>query len=133
MKRASILVIEDDHDLRELLEYNLAKEGYRVHAAADGEQGLLSARRDAPGLVLLDLMLPGMDGIEVCRRLKQDPVTRGIAVIMVTAKGQESDVVLGLGVGADDYVAKPFSPRALLARIEAVLRRAPLSGDSGAD
>ncbi|MEM7200419.1 MAG: response regulator transcription factor [Planctomycetota bacterium] len=131
VKRGSILVIEDDRDIRELIEYNLSREGYRIKVASNGEDGLRRAKRDAPDLVVLDLMLPGMDGIEVCRRLKQDPVTRGIAVVMVTAKSEESDIVLGLGVGADDYVPKPFSPRTLLARVEAVLRRGPLKDDRG--
>ncbi len=132
MKRETILVIEDDDDIRELIEYNLKREGYRVKSTPNGERGLLQARREAPDLVILDLMLPGVDGIELCRRLKRDPVTRGIAVVMVTAKAEESDIVLGLGVGADDYVAKPFSPRALLARVEAVLRRGPLRDERSA-
>ena len=102
-----------------------------MRSAANGEEGLSKARRDAPDLVVLDLMLPGIDGVELCRRLKQDPVTRGVAVIMVTAKAEESDVILGLGVGADDYVAKPFSPKTLLARVEAVLRRGPLKDEQG--
>jgi two-component system phosphate regulon response regulator PhoB len=93
---------------------------------ASGEEGLRKAKAEAPDLIILDLMLPGIDGVELCRRLKQDPVTRGIAIVMVTAKSEESDVVLGLGVGADDYVAKPFRPRTLLARVEAVLRRGEL-------
>jgi two-component system phosphate regulon response regulator PhoB len=126
VKRQTILVIEDDHDIRELLEYNLAREGYRVRSVASGEEGLRKAKAEAPDLIILDLMLPGIDGVELCRRLKQDPVTRGIAIVMVTAKSEESDVVLGLGVGADDYVAKPFRPRTLLARVEAVLRRGEL-------
>lgn len=123
MARATILVIEDDPDIREIIEFNLKREGYKVLTAADGERGLEAARQNAPELVILDLMLPGLDGVEVCRRLKEDPVTRSIAVIMVTAKDEESDVVLGLGVGADDYVPKPFGPKALIARVRAVLRR----------
>ena len=126
MKRETIVVIEDESDILDVIEYNLAREGYRVRTYRDGEQGLLAVRRDAPDLVLLDLMLPGLDGLEVCRRLKQDPVTRAIPIVMVTAKGEESDVVLGLGVGADDYIAKPFSPKELVARVGAVLRRGPL-------
>ncbi len=126
MSKNSILVIEDDPDIREIIEYNLKREGYRVFSEADGESGLAAARKSAPDLVVLDLMLPGMDGVEICRRLKEDPVTRGIAVIMVTAKDDESDVVLGLGVGADDYVPKPFGPKALMARVRAVLRRGTL-------
>jgi two-component system phosphate regulon response regulator PhoB len=132
VRRETILVIEDDADIREVIEYNLKREGYRVVSAENGERGIERARRDNPELVILDLMLPGMDGVELCRRLKQDPVTRGIAVIMVTAKDAETDQVLGLGVGADDYVPKPFGPKALLARIEAVLRRGPLREERGA-
>jgi len=127
VKRETILVIEDDHDIRELIEFNLAKEGYRVRCAASGEEGLRRAKTEAPDLIVLDLMLPGVDGIELCRRLKRDPVTESIAIVMVTAKSEESDVVLGLGIGADDYVAKPFSPRMLVARIAAVLRRGPIT------
>ena len=123
MSRRSILVVEDEPDIAEVIQYNLAREGYRVDIVGDGEHALERIVREAPDLVLLDLMLPGLDGVELCRRLKEDPVTRPIPVIMVTAKGEESDVVLGLGVGADDYVAKPFSPRELTARVRAVLRR----------
>ena len=131
MKRENIVVVEDEPDILEILQYNLAREGYRVKAFRDGEQGLDGVRRHAPDLVVLDLMLPGLDGIEVCRRLKQDPVTRATPVIMLTAKGEESDVILGLGVGADDYVTKPFSPKELLARVRAVLRRGPLREELG--
>jgi two-component system phosphate regulon response regulator PhoB len=131
MPADKILVVEDEADIFEVIVYNLQREGYTVLATRDGEEGLELARRESPRLVLLDLMLPGMDGIEICRRLKQDPVTGDIAVIMVTAKGEESDVVLGLGVGADDYVVKPFSPRELMARVKAVLRRGPIRDDAG--
>ncbi|MCA9752243.1 MAG: response regulator [bacterium] len=123
MNKETILVVEDEPDIAEIIEYNLAREGYRVRVIDDGETALDRILRDSPDLVLLDLMLPGLDGLELCRRLKEDPVTRPIPVIMVTAKGEESDVVLGLGMGADDYVAKPFSPRELTARVRAVLRR----------
>jgi len=126
MAREKIVVIEDEPDIREVIEYNLLRDGYQVATAADGETGLELARSWSPSLVLLDLMLPGLDGIEVCRRLKNDAMTRAIPVIMVTARGEESDVVLGLGIGADDYVTKPFSPKELLARVKAVLRRGPL-------
>jgi DNA-binding response OmpR family regulator len=126
MKKSKILLIEDEPDILELLEYNLTREGYKVEASQDGEEGLQKARRNNPDLVLLDLMLPGLDGIEVCRALKGDASTKAIPVIMVTAKGDESDVVLGLGVGADDYMSKPFSPRELVARVKAVLRRGPI-------
>lgn len=131
MGRPSILVVEDEPDIAEVIQYNLAREGYRVDVVGDGEVALERVVRDAPDLVLLDLMLPGLDGVELCRRLKEDPVTRAVPVIMVTAKGEESDVVLGLGVGADDYVAKPFSPRELTARVRAVLRRGTLRVESG--
>jgi DNA-binding response OmpR family regulator len=131
VKAETILVIEDETDILEVIEYNLRREGYRVLTSGDGEQGLSTARRDAPDLVLLDLMLPGLDGIEVCRKLKEDPVTRDIPIVMLTAKSEESDVVLGLGVGADDYLAKPFSPKELVARVKAVLRRGPLKEENG--
>jgi DNA-binding response OmpR family regulator len=124
--KRKILVIEDESDILEVVEYHLRREGYRVHTALRGDEGLRIARSESPDLVLLDLMLPGLDGIEVCRRLKEDPVTRTIPVIMVTAKGEESDVVLGLGVGADDYITKPFRPREMAARVRAVLRRGTL-------
>jgi DNA-binding response OmpR family regulator len=123
---AKILVIEDEIDILEVVEYNLNREGYRVIGVRDGQTGVDVARDEAPDLILLDLMLPGLDGLEVCRRLKSDDLTSAIPVIMVTAKGEESDIVLGLGLGADDYVTKPFSPKELLARIRAVLRRGPL-------
>ena len=125
-KGERIVVIEDEADILEVLQYNLAREGYRVVPCRDGEQGLQQIRDGNPDLVLLDLMLPGLDGLEICRRLKADPLTARVPVVMVTAKGEESDVVLGLQLGADDDVTKPFSPRELLARIKAVLRRGPL-------
>lgn len=129
MAREKVVVIEDEADILEIMEYNLVREGYRVLTSKNGEEGLARVRKELPELVLLDLMLPGIDGIEVCRSLKRDPETRNIPIIMVTAKGEESDVVLGLGVGADDYITKPFSPKELLARIRAVLRRGPLKED----
>jgi two-component system phosphate regulon response regulator PhoB len=119
----TILVVEDEADIREVIEFNLAREGYAVVCDADGAKALDLVRRHRPALVLLDLMLPGRDGIEVCRALRADPELRGTPVIMLTAKGEESDIVLGLGVGADDYVPKPFSVRELVARVKAVLRR----------
>jgi len=133
MSPEMILVVEDEPDIREVIEYNLKREGYRVRTCANGEEGLEQARTTAPDIVLLDLMLPGLDGIEVCRRLKQDPLTRGIPVIMVSAKGEEADVVLGLGLGADDYVTKPFSPKELSARVRAVLRRGTLKQERTGD
>jgi len=120
----SILVVEDEQDIRELISYNLLKEGYRVVGVASGEEALAIARAQPPDLILLDLMLPGLDGLAVCRRLKADPKTAPVAVVMVTAKGEEADVVTGLNLGASDYVTKPFSPKVLLARVRAVLRRA---------
>jgi two-component system phosphate regulon response regulator PhoB len=123
MATKSILVVEDEDDIRELLRYNLVKEGYRVNGAASGEEALKAVRVAMPDLVLLDLMLPGLDGLEVCRSLKQDSQTRNLPIIMLTAKGEEADIVAGLELGADDYVTKPFSLRVLLARLRAVLRR----------
>ncbi|MEM7260954.1 MAG: response regulator [Planctomycetota bacterium] len=126
MKRPKVVVIEDEPDILEVIDYNLQREGFRVVGARDGELGLELTQSESPDVVLLDLMLPGLDGLEVCRRMKSDALTRDIPVIMVTAKGEEADVVLGLGLGADDYVTKPFSPKELSARVRAVLRRAPL-------
>lgn len=118
-----VLVIEDEEDIQSLIEYNLTKNGFRVTCAESGERGLQLAESSPPDLVLLDLMLPGIDGLELCRRLKQSPRTSMVPVVIVTAKGEETDVVAGLEIGADDYVPKPFSPRVLLARVRAVLRR----------
>jgi DNA-binding response OmpR family regulator len=123
VKRERILVIEDETDILDLLRYNLKKDGFDADGASDGERGLDLARTKAYDLVLLDLMLPGIDGIEVCRRLKNDPRTEHVPVIMVTSKGEESDVLVGLSLGADDYVTKPFSVKELLARVKVVLRR----------
>ena len=126
VKYRSVVVIEDEADIREVIEYNLQREGFRVICAPDGESGLRRTREESPDLVLLDLMMPGLDGVEVCRRLKENPLTRAIPVIMLTAKGEESDVILGLGLGADDYITKPFSTREVVARVKAVLRRGAL-------
>ncbi len=126
MSLRKAVVIEDEPDILEVIDYNLQRDGFRVIGARDGEIGVETVRAENPDVVLLDLMLPGLDGIEVCRRLKSDDLTRSIPIIMVSAKGEESDVVLGLGIGADDYVTKPFSPKELMARVNAVLRRAPL-------
>ena len=123
MKKSKIVVIEDEVDILEVINYNLLKEGFDVCSALDGEEGLALIKKEVPDLVLLDLMLPGLDGIEICRKLKTDYSTRSIPIIMVTAKGEESDIVLGLGMGADDYMVKPFRPRELMARIRSVLRR----------
>ncbi len=123
MAKENILVVEDEADIQELVRYNLSKEGYRVTGMSTGEGALKAARSTLPALILLDLMLPGMDGLEVCKLLKSDSKTQHIPIIMLTAKGEEADVVAGLELGADDYISKPFSPRVLMARIKAVLRR----------
>ncbi len=118
-----ILVVEDDEDILELVLYNLKKEGYLLTSAMTGEKALQCVEEDPPNLMLLDLMLPELDGLKVCRRLKRDPETASIPIVMLTAKGEESDIIAGLEMGADDYITKPFSPRVLIARIRAVLRR----------
>jgi len=123
MPNEKILAVDDDEDIRELVKYNLAKDGFRVRCVASGEQAITEALDFVPDLVLLDLMLPGLDGLDVCRQLKRNPKTSHIPIIMLTAKGEDSDVVAGLELGADDYITKPFSPRVLLARTKAVLRR----------
>jgi DNA-binding response OmpR family regulator len=132
MNGATVLVIEDERDILEVIRANLAREGYKVLEATDGEEGLRSAFDHGPDLVVLDIMLPSVDGIEVCRQLKSDPVTSQIPVIMVTARSDDTDVVLGLMTGADDYLTKPFSPKELVARVRAVLRRGrPALPDAG--
>jgi two-component system phosphate regulon response regulator PhoB len=123
MARPSILVIEDEPDILELVRYNLAKDGYAVVGADTGEAGLAEVRAQIPDLILLDLMLPGIDGFEVCRTLRTEPRTSAVPVVILTARGEESDIVAGLELGADDYIVKPFSPRVLAARVAAVLRR----------
>ncbi len=124
MAGASILVVEDEKEIRDLVALHLAKEGYQVQTAASGEQAWALAAQNTPDLVVLDILLPGIDGLSLCRQLKADPRTRSVGVILLTAKGEEADIVAGLTVGADDYVPKPFSPRVLVARVKAVLRRA---------
>jgi two-component system, OmpR family, alkaline phosphatase synthesis response regulator PhoP len=123
MNKPKILVVDDEPDILELVRLNLAREGYEVLGATTGEQGLDLARSKQPSLIVLDLMLPGIDGLEVCKRLRADPKTQGIPILMLTAKGEESDVVSGLEVGADDYVTKPFSGKILVARVRNLLRR----------
>lgn len=123
MRKAKILVVDDEEDILELVRYNLVREGYTVVCAATGEEALKSAASDPADLIILDLMLPGMDGLEVARRLKQNPVTKDTPIVMLSAKGEEADIVSGLELGADDYVTKPFSPRILVARLKAVIRR----------
>lgn len=126
MSKRKIVIIEDEPDILEVLSYNLRREGFEILTASDGAVGLNLVKREQPDLVLLDLMLPGMDGVEICTAIKKFPETQNTLLIMVTAKGEESDIVLGLGVGADDYISKPFSPKELVARVKAVLRRGVL-------
>ena len=129
MAHEHILVVDDETDILELVRYNLQKEGYRVTTVKTGEEGLQKIRELKPDVVVLDLMLPGLDGLSVCNRLKREEATRSIPVVMLTAKAEDTDIVTGLELGADDYVTKPFSPKVLTARIRAVLRR---SGESEA-
>ena len=123
MPKERILVVDDEEDILELVRYNLVKEGYHVSGALTGEDALKKARAEVFDLVVLDLMLPGIDGLDVAKKLKNDKKTEHVPIVMLTAKGEEADVVAGLELGADDYVTKPFSPRVLLARIRAILRR----------
>lgn len=122
MIKQSVLVVEDEEDIRELVSYHLLKEGYQVAAVPSGEDALRIAQAQPPDMILLDLMLPGIDGLAVCRELKNNPNTAGIVVLMLTAKGEEADIVTGLNMGANDYVTKPFSPKVLMARVRAALR-----------
>ena len=124
LERKTVLIVEDEENLLAPLRYNLEREGYRVVTATDGGEGLESAREESPNLVILDIMLPTMDGIQVCRILRSES---GVPILMLTAKGEELDKVLGLEMGADDYMTKPFSMRELIARVKAMLRRAELS------
>lgn len=123
MAKETVLVIEDEKNILELVKYNLEKDGFRVLTALKGDEGLERARKEKPSLLILDVMLPEMNGLEICKILKQNYQTAAIPIIMLTAKGEEADRVLGLELGADDYVTKPFSPRELIARVKAVLRR----------
>jgi two-component system, OmpR family, alkaline phosphatase synthesis response regulator PhoP len=123
MPNENLLIVEDDKDILELIRYNLQKEQYQITSASNGEEGLRLAKSRSFDLILLDLMLPGIDGLEICKILKGDPKTAATPIIMVTAKGDEADIVVGLELGAEDYVVKPFSPRVLIARIRTVLRR----------
>jgi DNA-binding response OmpR family regulator len=118
-----VLVVEDEPDIRDLLAYHLERDGYQVSTCRTGTEALRRARTAPPDLVLLDLMLPEMNGLEICRRLRGDPATSSLPIVMLTAKGEELDRVLGLELGADDYIVKPFSPKEVLARVRAVLRR----------
>jgi two-component system phosphate regulon response regulator PhoB len=132
MPKARILIVEDDRSLADVLDYNLRQEGYQTTVAADGQDGLQQARLKPPDLIVLDLMLPIIDGLEICRRLRADPVTRNVLVLMLTAKGEETDQVAGFSVGTDDYVTKPFSVKVLQERVRALLRRRDGNGASGA-
>jgi len=123
MPKETLLIVEDEEDILELVQYNLSRDGYNVITAMSGEEALRLVRSAKPDLIVLDLMLPEIDGLEVCKRLKANPDTERIPVVMLTAKGEEADIVAGLEIGADDYISKPFSPRVLLARVRAVIRR----------
>ena len=123
MSGERLLVVDDEEDILELLRYNLEREGYSVVTALSGEEAVDRARADAPDLILLDLMLPGMNGLDVCRVLSRDERTQSIPIIILTARAEEADIVAGLELGADDYISKPFSPRVVLARVKTVLRR----------
>jgi two-component system phosphate regulon response regulator PhoB len=127
MRMRRVLIIEDESDIVDLLTYHLKQTGFSVSTALDGALGLEKARKERPSLVILDLMLPGMDGKDVCRALKSNPLTQSIPVLMLTAKSEEMDRVIGFELGADDYVTKPFSPRELVLRVKAILRRKEVS------
>jgi two-component system phosphate regulon response regulator PhoB len=129
MNRKKIVVIEDEPDIVEVVSYNLKREGYNVLSVERGDEGLNLVRNQSPDLVILDLMLPGMDGLSICQQMKSDPLVRDIPVIIISGKGEESDVVIGLELGADDYLTKPFRGRELVARVKAVLRRGPTQED----
>ncbi len=123
MESYPVLIVDDEADIVELVSYNLKKEGFSVDSAADGEAALLKLKKNKYSLAVLDLMLPGLQGLELCRIIRKDPTTSSLPIIMLTAKGEEVDRILGLEIGADDYMTKPFSPRELVARVRAVLRR----------
>lgn len=123
MNSKRVLVVDDEPDIVELVSYNLKKEGFQVSSASDGEEALVKIRKGRLDFLILDLMLPGLQGMELCRILRNDPKTRNLPIVMLTAKGEEVDRILGLEIGADDYITKPFSPRELVARVKAVLRR----------
>lgn len=131
MGKERILVVEDECDIRELVRHNLVKEGYNLTCVSSGEDALTAAFASLPDLIILDIMLPGIDGLNVCRMLRQDARTREIPIMLLTAKTSDEDVVVGLEVGADDYITKPFSPKVLAARVRALLRRDRLPAPSG--
>ena len=130
MAQEKILIVEDEDDVIELVRYNLEKEGYLTDVAMTGREAIAKAKSGVPDLVLLDLMLPEIDGLEVCKLIKNDAEMSAVAVVMLTAKGTEADIVAGLEMGADDYITKPFSPRVLLARVKAVLRRKEMPAET---
>jgi len=129
MEKPTILLVDDEEDIVELLELNLLREGYKVLTCGTGEQALEIAHSKLPNLMILDLMLPGIDGLEVCKRLRSDPKTERLPIIILSAKGEEADIVTGLELGADDYVTKPFSGKVLVARVRRVLRKTVITGD----
>ena len=124
MANERILIVDDEEDVLELVRYNLERNGYHIETATSGEQALAKTKKRLPDLIILDLMLPGIDGLEVCKTLKSEVKTEGIPIVMLTAKGEEADIVTGLELGADDYVTKPFSPKILIARVRRLLHRA---------
>ena len=126
MQDKQILVVEDEEDILELVSFNLKKEGYQVRGVTSGEEALQEVRRKIPSLIILDLMLPGVDGFDVCKSLKNNPRTKAVPIVMLTARSEEADIVIGLELGADDYLTKPFSPRELIARVRAILRRSKI-------
>jgi two-component system phosphate regulon response regulator PhoB len=132
MSKERILVVDDEEDILELVRYNLAKEGYKVAVTLSGEEALRKARTEAFDLIVLDLMLPGIDGLEVTKKLKVNEKTLNIPIVMLSAKGEEADIVTGLELGADDYITKPFSPRVLIARVRATLRRKTVTAEDDA-
>ena len=123
MAKTTILVVDDEEDIQELVKLNLVREGYEVLSCGTGEEALEISRSKLPSLIILDLMLPGIDGLEVCRILKHDPKTEHISIVMLTAKGEESDIITGLELGADDYITKPFSGKVMVARVRRILRK----------
>jgi two-component system phosphate regulon response regulator PhoB len=133
MAKAAVLIVEDESDIADLLRFHVEREGFEARVAKSGRVALEEVKRSKPDLVMLDLMLPDVDGLEVCRRLKWQQETREIPILMVTAKGEEADIVTGIEMGADDYVTKPFSPRVVMARVKNILRRRETPGGEAAD
>lgn len=123
MARARVLIVEDEADIAGLIQFHIGREGYQTQVASSGRLALEAVEQNKPDLIILDIMLPDLDGLEVCRKIKREPETAAIPVLMVSARGEESDIVVGLELGAEDYVTKPFSPRVLMARVKAVMRR----------